>query len=106
MDLLSTRSYTTRDGETKNAFTKIGVAFATKNGGWSLTFEALPLPSLNDKGQIETRVLMMPPRQDGDAPPARQQPASGGYNRDKGARQINDTGLNSFNDTMDDTIPF
>lgn len=72
MDLLSTRSYTTRDGETKNAFTKIGVAFATKNGGWSLTFEALPLPSLNDKGQIETRVLMMPPRQDSDSPPARQ----------------------------------
>lgn len=95
MDLLSTRSYTTRDGETKNAFTKIGVAFATKNGGWSLTFEALPLPSLNDKGQIETRVLMMPPRQDSDAPPAR-----------RPARQVNDTGLNSFNDTMDDTIPF
>lgn len=95
MDLLATRSYTTRDGETKNAFTKIGVAFATKNGGWSLTFEALPLPSINDKGQIETRVLMMPPRQDSDAPPARQP-----------ARRTNDTGLNSFNDTMDDTIPF
>lgn len=91
MDLLSTRSYTTRDGETKNAFTKIGVAFATKNGGWSLTFEALPLPSLNDKGQIETRVLMMPPRQDSDSPPARQQ------NRQAQAPSFN---------PPDDDIPF
>lgn len=69
MDLLSTRSYTTRDGEVKTAFTKIGVAFATKNGGWSLSFEALPLPSLNDKGQLETRVLMMVPKPKSDAPP-------------------------------------
>lgn len=61
MDLLATRPYQ-KDGETRTAFTKIGVAFATKNGGWSLSFEALPLPSLNDKGGIETRVLMMPPK--------------------------------------------
>lgn len=71
MDLLATRSYQ-KDGETKTAFTKIGVAFSTKNGGWSLSFEALPLPSLSDKGTIETRVLMMPPReQTGGGAPAK-----------------------------------
>jgi hypothetical protein len=69
MDLVATRSYTTRDGEVKTAFTRIGVAFPIKSG-WSLSFEALPLPSLNDKGQIETRVLMMVPKdKKSDAPP-------------------------------------
>jgi hypothetical protein len=83
MDILSTRSYTTRDGEQKTAFTRIGTAWANKNGnGWSLTFEALPLPTLNDKGQVETRALMMPPKQDGaqsSGPPAggRRAPAYG-----------------------------
>jgi len=62
MDILATRSYA-KDGETKTAFTRIGVAFATKNGGWSLVFEALPIASLSDKGTIETRALMMPPRE-------------------------------------------
>lgn len=58
-----------KDGRTY--FTRIGVAFATKNGGWSLSFEALPLPTMNDQGQIETRALLMPPREKTDAPPQR-----------------------------------
>ncbi len=66
LNIVSPRQYTTRDGEVKTAFTRIGVAFATKSG-WALTFEALPLPSLNDKGVLETKVLLMPPRED-DAP--------------------------------------
>jgi hypothetical protein len=53
----------------KTYFTKVGVMFANRNGdGFSLTFEALPLPSLNDKGELETRVLAMVPR-DRDAAP-------------------------------------
>lgn len=64
MNIVSPRQYTTRDGEVKTAFTRIGVAFPMKNGGWSLTFEALPLPSINDKGALETKVLLMPPRED------------------------------------------
>ena len=63
MDLLTTRSYTNRDGEVKTAWTKVGTAWATTKG-WSLVFEALPLPQLNDKGQLETRVVMMPPKDD------------------------------------------
>jgi cytochrome c oxidase subunit IV len=39
------------------------------------------------------------PREESQQQP---QQARGGYSRDKGARQINDTGLNSFNDTMDE----
>lgn len=68
MDILAIRSYA-KDGETKTAFTKIGVAFATKTGGWQLVFEALPIASLSDKGTIETRALMKPPQpRDGGSP--------------------------------------
>lgn len=57
----------------KTYFTKIGVAFPTKTGGWSLSFEALPLPQIRE-GKLETRVLMMAPKDNaparGKAPPA------------------------------------
>jgi len=53
-----------RDSGDKTYFTKIGVAFPNKNGnGYTLVFEALPLPSLRD-GKIETRALLMEPRDD------------------------------------------
>ena len=69
MDIVSPRT----GSNGKTYFTKIGVAFANRSGnGWSLTFEALPLQSLNDKGQLECRALMMEPRERDDAPPARQ----------------------------------
>ena len=55
-----------RDGKTY--FTKIGVAFENKNGGYSLSFEALPIASMTDDGNIETRALMMEPRERDDAP--------------------------------------
>jgi len=63
-DILSPRK--SRDGKTY--FTKIGVAFETKNGGYSLSFEALPIASLTDDGGIETRALMMEPRERDEAP--------------------------------------
>ena len=40
---------------------RIGVAFPQKNGAFSLIFDLLPLPSLNDKGQLETRVVLVEP---------------------------------------------
>lgn len=62
-DLMVARQYTTRDGEVKSQFTKIGVAFAMREkDGFSLSFEALPVPSLNREGKLETRVLMMVPK--------------------------------------------
>jgi hypothetical protein len=58
-DLMVPRSG--NDGKTY--WTKVGVGFANKSGnGYNLTFEALPLPSKNDKGEYETRVIMMEPR--------------------------------------------
>lgn len=55
-----------RDGKT--FWTKIGVAFENKNGGYNLSFEALPIASMTDDGSIETRALMMEPRERDDAP--------------------------------------
>ncbi|MGV8950122.1 MAG: hypothetical protein ACOH2M_03390 [Cypionkella sp.] len=43
LDVLLTREYQAGN-ETKTAFTKVGVAFATKNGGWSVKMEAMPAP--------------------------------------------------------------
>lgn len=91
LNIVSPRNYTTRDGEVKTAFTKIGVAFATKSG-WALTFEALPLPSLNDKGVLETKVLLMPPREDDGQRLAR-----------KGAQP---TDFSDLRGGQDDDIPF
>lgn len=53
-----------KDGKTW--FRRIGTAWATKNG-WSVTLEALPLPYLNDKGALETRIVLMPPKERSDA---------------------------------------
>jgi hypothetical protein len=49
-----------KDGKTW--WTKIGVAFPMKErDGFNLTFEALPVPQLNDRGELEVRVTMWPP---------------------------------------------
>jgi hypothetical protein len=73
-DLLTARKG--RDG--RSFFTKVGVMFANRNGdGFSLSFEALPLPSLNDKGELETRVLAMVPRDNDRAAPRNQAGPSG-----------------------------
>ena len=60
MDVVAPRQG--KDGKTY--YSRLGIAFATKNGGWSISLEALPLPSLNDRGVLETRLLLMPPRDD------------------------------------------
>lgn len=50
----------------KTYWTKLGSAWPAKTGpGYSLSFDALPMPSLNDQGQLECRVLLrepLPPR--------------------------------------------
>lgn len=71
LDAVVAREYSDRDGNKKTAFTKIGVAFAMKNGGWSLSLEALPLPAMGERG-LETRILLMVPRPREDRPPQRQ----------------------------------
>tara|TARA_R110002050_G_scaffold200943_3_gene336003 strand:+ start:2743 stop:2955 length:213 start_codon:yes stop_codon:yes gene_type:complete len=54
-----------KDGKTW--WTKIGVAFPMKDkDGFNVTFEALPIPQLNDKGELVVEVKMFPPYE-GDA---------------------------------------
>ena len=54
---------TPRKGKDGKVFwTKVGVAFPQKNGtGFNIQLEALPLPQLNDNGQVEVFISMMPP---------------------------------------------
>jgi len=70
MDAVTARRYKDRDGNPKTAWTRVGSAWPTSNG-WSITFDALPIPALNDKGEMECRVLLMPPREDNRAPAPR-----------------------------------
>ena len=69
LDALMAREYKTNDGEVKTAFTKIGVAFETRNGGWSVTLDAIPAPV---DGQY--KIVLLPPKEKGD----RNQRASSG----------------------------
>lgn len=61
LDALVARKYTDRDGNEKTQWTKIGAAFPTQAGGYSVTLEALPLPTMGDRG-LETRILLMVPK--------------------------------------------
>ena len=88
-DLISPREK--KNGQTH--WQKVGAAFARDNGGFSLVFDALPLP--DKEGNV--RVLMVEPRKN-DAPqqqreqPRQEDPASGGPQQG--------------NDDMDSEIPF
>lgn len=75
MDVLMARDYVTGQGEAKTSYTKIGVAFATKNGGWSLKLEAVPVPTLGKDGAPMIGLLMMPPR-DPQSQPSQAQASS------------------------------
>jgi hypothetical protein len=46
----------------KTFWHRIGTAWEGDGGKISLVFDSLPLPTMNDKGQLETRVLLMEPR--------------------------------------------
>jgi hypothetical protein len=57
-----------KNGETKTAFTRIGIAWPNRNGGYRLSLDALPVASLND-GKLETTILLLPPKDKGDSEP-------------------------------------
>ena len=57
LDAVMAREYQS-GGETKSSFTKVGVAFETRNGGWQLLLDAVPAPT---DGQY--KILLMEPRQ-------------------------------------------
>ena len=82
LDALLARKYTTRDGDEKTAFTKVGAAFPTRTGdGYSVVLDAMPAP---DRESGQYRILLMPPmdrdtnRDDTRPRPDRDDPRTGG----------------------------
>lgn len=69
MDILATREYDA-GGQTKTAYTRIGTAFQTRNGGWSLIFDALP---------VNGKALLMEPKPRDEQPRAARSSQSGGH---------------------------
>ena len=61
LDALVVRDYE-QNGEKRSAWTKIGAAFEGKDGSWSISLDALPVPSINDKGRMECRILLREPK--------------------------------------------
>lgn len=96
LDALVARKYTDRDGNEKTSWTKIGAAFPTTNGGYSITLEALPIPSMGDRG-LETRILLMAPKPRDDARQERT------VQRDRDDPR---TGGGSYSQDLDDDFPF
>ncbi len=79
-----------RESKGKSYFTKIGAAFPTKTGGWSILLDAIPAPI---DGQF--KILLMEPRDNSAAksPPAKDYQRYG--------RQAD-----PFGDDLDDNVPF
>lgn len=101
LDALVARKYTDRDGNEKTMWTKIGAAFPTQNGGYSVTLEALPLPTMGDRG-LETRILLMVPKPREDSQERRSESrrdTRSSYDRD-------DPRTGGFSRELDDEIPF
>jgi hypothetical protein len=95
LDAIMARKYTDRDGNEKSAFTRIGTAFATQSGGYSVVLDAMPAPEAAQNGGMQYRLLLMVPKpRDGDAPPSR---GTADDYREK--RQ-------PARDSIDDEIPF
>lgn len=117
LDALMVREYTTREGETKASFTKVGTAFANQNGGgYTLVLEAVPVPSIGKDGAPQIRLLLrepLPPRDgqgQGGQRPQQQRPAQG--QRKPGGWQPPNGGPTYSNEDAgngayaDDDIPF
>jgi hypothetical protein len=67
LDAVVAREYSDRDGNKKTQWTKIGSAWPTKSGGWSISLDVLPIPTMGERG-LETRILLMEPKSRDDKP--------------------------------------
>ena len=79
LDCLVVREYEAKDGTKKKSWTKIGVAFEGRDGGYNLTLDALP---------IDGRIIMREPRQDDARGPQRRPAAEPGPAVDPGTDDI------------------
>lgn len=91
LDALTVREYTDRDGNKKSSWTRIGAAFPTRDGGYSITLDALPLPTMGERG-LETRIILKVPQDRSERQPQR----NGG----------SETGSYGNLRDLDDEIPF
>lgn len=87
LDAMIAREYQS-GGETKTAWTKIGTAWETKNGGYRVQLDAYPAPQINRDGKSEVSFLLMPPRENTGSRPSSGQDGP------------------SFDGGRDDAIPF
>lgn len=78
LDALAMRKYKTAQGEEKTAFTKVGVAWANKGGGYTLTLESVPCAQPDRDGVMGVRILLAEPRDNGGQ---RAPQGSGGQHR-------------------------
>lgn len=100
LDALMVRPYTTGNGETKNSYTKVGVAFPLDGGGYRLKFDAIPVPTIYD-GKVELSMLLVPPRdRDGDKPSQSASQPSYGSQKPRASQAP------AFGDGPDDDLPF
>ncbi len=100
LDALVARKYTDRDGNEKTSWTKIGAAFPMERGGYSLTLEALPVPTMGDRG-LETRVLLMVPKpREEDNQRGQRQERQQSYGEQSGGHG------GGFSRDLDDEVPF
>lgn len=106
MDILMTRQYESQ-GETKTAYTKVGVAFPLQNGGFRLRFEAIPVPTMYE-GKIECSMLMVEPKpreQQGQQASQPDQSTAQSYNNAQSGERA-PAAPQSFANDMDDEVPF
>jgi len=69
-----------KDREGKDRGTKIGAMFPWKSGeGFNIVFDALPIPKLNDRGELEVVCMVSRPWKEdefGNRAPIQQAPAA------------------------------
>lgn len=96
-DLMTGRKYTTRDGQEKTAWTRIGTMFRSKSGeGFNLQLDVMPLPD-KDSGSIRIQAFIPKERTDGP------QGQRGGYS---GQRQGAVAQQHGFGEVDEEGIPF
>lgn len=71
LEAFTVRKYVTGDGEEKSAWTRIGIAFPHKaGGGWSVSLDAIPAPSIKD-GHAKYEIVLRPPMERDGAKPGK-----------------------------------
>jgi len=100
------------DKNGKTWWTKIGVMFPMKGDkdGFNLSFEALPIPTLNQEGNLEVRVVAWEPyREDKDKVNGTSRSNPGDVMSQPTGAPATEADLEKMNDDgekLDDEIPF